>query len=377
MSIKILYVESSLKEYGGQKSLLDILLNLNTDKFKAILACSKGSETLKKAKDNGIESIELEMMSKSVNRKKSMVKDVLSSFNSSIKLFWLIRTKNIDLIHANTYKAGLISILPTKLARIPLIWHDRAPDSHGIFDRILFYSSNKIIANSNYIAKSRPYYYNKKVKIIYNAIECNESAVLQNKEDWRKKFKFSKNDFLIGTIGRITHTKGQHILIQATAKIIKKFPQIKILLIGDTFRPEDEKYKKELINLIKKLKLEGSVFLLGYQKNIYSLMKSLNITVVPSLVESFGRVIIESMAVKTSVIASRVGGIPEIIEDNQSGLLFPTNNADILVCKIQELLRDPKKCKRIAKEGHKRYKKYFSIEKMMNNIQMLYEKILI
>lgn len=188
-------------------------------------------------------------------------------------------------------------------------------------------------------------------EIIPNSVDPTVFNPQKRNPSFREAFQSTENDVLIGLVGRLDKAKGQSLLIKA-ASIIKDKSQnnFKVLLVGEETlnEPGILAYLKELT---QNLKLEDHIFFTGYQSNIPEIMASLDVTVMASDAETFGRVIIESMASKTAVIASRAGGVVDIIEDGINGLLFTPGDEKDLARQLDRLITDKTTRDRLAKAG--------------------------
>lgn len=183
-------------------------------------------------------------------------------------------------------------------------------------------------------------------------------------------------EFLIAKGSDINAKAMEDLIIEAAPKIIQEFPQVRFLIVGDCFRPEDKKYRIRLIELANSLCLQNYIIFTGHLDNVLEVISIFDISVVPSLSEPFGRVIIEAMGLEIPVVATNVGGIPEIIEDGISGILVPPRDENALATAILDLLEKPKKRKRIGQEGRKRFLKEFTMQKTIGRIERLYKDIL-
>ena len=175
-----------------------------------------------------------------------------------------------------------------------------------------------------------------KIKSIYSPRIYNEISFYEvEKDNARKELGIKPNEKMISLIGRLSGEKGHEILIKAAELIIKKRNDLKFVIIG-----EGELYGR-IINLIKEKKLNDYFILSGFKENIKKFIASSDLIIVPSGLEGMGSIIIESCALKKAVIASDVGGIPEIIVNNETGLLFKTGDFAELADKIIFLIDKP------------------------------------
>jgi glycosyltransferase involved in cell wall biosynthesis len=159
-------------------------------------------------------------------------------------------------------------------------------------------------------------------------------------------------------------------LIDGYAKIAKKFPNSKLVIVGDGNE------HKNLERQIKDLEIEQQAILIGRQKEIPKILKCSDIFVLPSRREAFGYVLLEAMVTHLPIIASQIGGIPEVVEDRKTGILFEPEDTESLSKAITSLLKDIQKRKQMGEAGHTRATQKFSAKVMAENYEKLYEKIL-
>jgi len=205
-----------------------------------------------------------------------------------------------------------------------------------------------------------------KIKVVYSGIDLEKFYPLDEKiiEAKKKEFGFYKGSKIIGTVGRLHREKGIDVLIRAFSNLTKRFDPIYLLIIGKG--PE----RKNLEQLTKDLGLEKKVLFLGYREDVSVLVNMMDIFVLPSVVrESFGIVIIEAMAAGKVVIASNLGGIPEIIKNNVNGFLIEPENEKQLSDLMSRILSDGNLKKKIEKNALRTVKEKFSKERMVKDLE--------
>jgi glycosyltransferase involved in cell wall biosynthesis len=204
----------------------------------------------------------------------------------------------------------------------------------------------------------------KKIEVIPNAIDVSL---------FEPKGQKAKNRLLY--VGRIEKYKGLHVLLKALKLV--HIP-VELLIIGPMSK--ESSYKQKIMSLIAELREKTShkVDYLGPKKfcELLSYYQSASIVVIPSLNESFGNVILESLACETPVIASSVGGIPEIVRNYENGILVPPNNYIKLAEAIQHLLKDEKLRQRLGKQGRNIVVDNFSIDVIAHKILYVYDRLL-
>jgi len=234
--------------------------------------------------------------------------------------------------------------------------------------------ADKIIAISNLIKKELeddlgiP---NNKIEVVYNGIDLEEFRVLDDKtiENEKKKYGFFKGSKIIGYTGRLHEEKGISILIEAFYQVSRRFDHLYLLLVGDG--PE----RKKLEIQVARLGLEKKVLFLGYKENVPLFLNLIDVFVLPSIIrESFGIVLTEAMACHKVVIASNLGGIPEIINSGIDGFLFEPGNDKELSDRLSQVLSDEKLMVDIGKSALERVKKHFSVNVMINRLEEVFSK---
>jgi len=185
-----------------------------------------------------------------------------------------------------------------------------------------------------------------------------------------------KAEYRIGIVGRITPIKGHAFFLQAIARVVRIFPKAKIWVVGDAPEGKPE-YREELKALIKKLDIERFVEFLGSRGDIPKIMSELDLLVLPSVgQEAFGRVIIEAGASGVPVIATRIGGAVDIVENEKTGLLVKPGDIMELVNSIIRLLKDRELAKNFAIGARKKVEKEYGLDRMTENTVKVYEESL-
>lgn len=350
---------------GGELSFFDLLANLDKERYEPFIVCPYSGTLVQKLEKNQYSVKIIEMPS---IRKLNVFK-IISGIKHLSK--W-IQQNQIKLIHANGSRCALYAVLAAKIAKVPIIWHVRILDKDPWLDPILSKLSNLIIVNSNAVkkrfAKSKKAF--SKTVVIYNGIDFKKLYSSSLSIDLRKDLSISSHDPVIGMIGRTDLYKDHETLLYSVKEVIKSIPKTKLLLIGD-----GEKYS-QIKKLSEELNISKSVYFLGVRDNIVDFYKALDVFVLSSKSEGFGRVLVEAMAIKRPVIGTNIGGIPEIIENNVSGILVPKNEPNELAQAILNLIQNPKFAKRLAYQAEKQVHERFCIDTHVKNVQQIYDSII-
>ena len=182
---------------------------------------------------------------------------------------------------------------------------------------------------------------------------------------------------MVAMVGRFDrHQKGHQYFIEAAKIANGKMPEVNFLIIGGTVNDEEKKFKRELQEKVKKLGISEKVIFTGFYPDLIYLLSNVTIVVIPSLYEAPSAVAMEASAMKRPVVASNVGGIPEVIIDGETGFLVPPKNPQAIAEKIIFLLKSPQIAKEMGEKGYQRVKENFTQEKLARNYEKAYEELI-
>jgi glycosyltransferase involved in cell wall biosynthesis len=174
----------------------------------------------------------------------------------------------------------------------------------------------------------------------------------------------------VGFVGRLESIKGPDVFIDMARFVASRVTDVRFLLIGDG------SLRLSLERKVKEWGLEGFVLFLGWQEDVVGYLEALDVLVMPSLNEGVGRAALEAQAVGVPVVASRVGGIPEVVRDNETGLLFAPGDPAACAEAVIALLEDDGKRRRFGAAGRAWVRENYSVEKMVRSFESLYRSVL-
>ena len=283
-----------------------------------------------------------------------------------IKLFLLrlgfhLKKNHFHLVLTNTVKAHLYGSLVAFFCSLPLVWrfHDiLSPDDFSpiLIKCIVFFGKvfpQKILAVSN---TTKDYLIQRglkdeKIEVILNGIDHKAFGIKGDCNAFREEFNLGTKAKVIGCVGRIVPHKGQKFFLLSIPQVIRAYPDIFFLIVGDVFHGEDA-YQKDLLKIVKENGLDEIVKFAGFRPDIGDVVKSLDILVFPSVApEAFPLTLLEAMGLGKPVIASNVGGVSEIVDDGETGLLVEPGRPDQIAEKILYLLSHPEEYVRIAQNA--------------------------
>lgn len=370
-AINIMQLRSTRIVGGPENQILAIAKRINATNFKTIVASFTAD---KDDKNKFVEAAER----MGIDATSIPIRGFFARFNV-FKLVSLLKQNNIKLLCAHDYRADVIGYLAARFVGIPIV-----AVSHGwtaqtfkvrfyeFIERSILRFMDKVIAVSD--AKSQeliklgvPQH---KVVTIHNVIDLDRFKNLSNTEDGKKYFGLSSNTKLVGTIGRLSIEKGQRYFLEAAAKVKEIYRDVKFVIVGDG--PEMENLKR----LAKRLNVAEEVIFTGWREDVGSLFSSLDIFVLPSLTEGLPTAVLEAFACSKPVVATHVGGVPEVVQHMKTGLLVPPRDSKKLAEAILFALRNPRIADSLGYQGHQLVCEKFSFEKIIGKVEEVYKSVL-
>jgi len=206
------------------------------------------------------------------------------------------------------------------------------------------------------------------IEVLYMGSDKPEMLNAHEVKSLKEELSFDEKSFNIGMVGRINEAKGQHLLIKAVDILVKEGLDAKAYFVGHAMK---ESYLEMLKRDVVERGLENNIYFLGFMKNPHHFYQVCDAVVLASKRETFGLVLIEAMQVGTAVVGADSGGVVEIIDDGQTGLLFESQNYESLAKTLKKLITNPELASSIAKSGQKKCDEMFSNElqfEKLNNI---------
>lgn len=306
--------------------------------------------------------------------------DPLHDCCAVVRLSLLLRRWRVAILHAHGSKAGLVGRLAGVLAGTPVRiltvhnsifyaeWPGYKKRFFALAENLLARSTNRIITVSEalrreYIAQER--LQPERVVTIYNGINPEEFRVGESRAVLRSRLGLPVDAQVVGTVARLAPQKGVRYLIEA-AGLLPPGRQPFFVIVGDgPLRAELERLAAAFAG--------GKFFFTGRREDLPALLNAFDLFVLPSLTEGFGLAALEAMAASLPVVATAVGGVPEVVVDGETGLLVPPRDAAALAAAIERLLGDPELAAKMGRAGRERVTKLFTIERMTSAVMALYE----
>jgi len=177
---------------------------------------------------------------------------------------------------------------------------------------------------------------------------------------------------VLGTVANLFPRKGYEVMLNAMPTLLTAFPQVHYVIVGTG----DTEYEARLRALTQKLGLGGHVHFAGFHDSVYPVLAAMDVYVHPALMEGFGIAVLEAMAMRKPVVATTTGGLPEIVQDGQTGLLVPPGEPNALAQAIVSLLQDSTRRVAMGRSGRSRVETLFTVEAMMDRLIAAYGLLL-
>jgi glycosyltransferase involved in cell wall biosynthesis len=344
----ILHVSHESECGGAEISLLELLGGLDRSRFRPVLVTSAEGPLAARAREARVPVHLIEM-----RRRLGWPAAVRS-------LARLARKEFAALVHANTLRAGYVtSFLPQ-----PRVWHVRDM-SYPWLARRACGRADRVIANSQATADTLGVP-GDKLRVVFNGVDprCFED------HDRALRGELDPDTVLVGILGRIDPLKGHEVLLDALARTGKN---VRLWIVGDVAFRRYEDYRASL-----EAKAPGDrVEFLGWRDDLPEVLAALDLVVQPSTKpEAFGRAAAEAQAAGLPVIASRIGGLPEVVEEGVTGMLVPPGDAGALGAAIDTLAQDPKRRRSMGAAGRERARQLFTRAAHARAIQSIFDELL-
>lgn len=295
-----------------------------------------------------------------------------------MKAMNIVKQNDIQLIESHGYKAHLVCAFLKLFMKLPWVAFSHGWTSEGIkmsmynfIDKRIIRFADRIIPVSENLRKRLRLGPRGEAKatVLPNAPDVVNH---ENISDLIGKFKCRLQDceLKIGVIGRLSPEKGQRYFVEAMRILSEQKCNIKALIVGDG--PDMEDLRK----LVNKLNLASKIIFCGYIENVAPIYEMVDVICIPSLSEGMPNVALEAMMSGKAVVATQVGGIPEVVLHNKTGLLVADKDPNGLAVALESLLLDPNLVKRLGAAGMNRVKTYFNSEARVQNLVRIYRSVI-
>ena len=375
--IKVLHIITNMPIGGAQDNTLSTIEGLDKERYDiSLMSGPKGDWKGRAQRIEGCKCIFINEMVREVH----LIKD----FIAFVKIFIALRRGKYDIVHTHSSKPGFYGRIAARLTLVPVIihtvhgfpFHDFMPDILRqfliILERFLSRISDRLITVSK-LNLQQALRLNltptEKLVNIYSGIDFSKFEKKFDLEKKRRDLNIPKNTKVIGFVGRLARQKGIEYFIRAMQTLLTQRVDILAIVVGDG----ELRWKSE--RLAEELGVTPFVKFLGFREDVPELLQLFDVYVLSSLWEGLGRALTEALYSRRPTVATAVAGVPELVRNQETGILVPPADPEALAEGIFYLLDNPDKRKKLAQNAHNLVKEEFSVEAMVRSIDVLYQEM--
>ena len=380
--IKVLRIIARLIIGGPSFHVINLNKGLNPQKFESLLVCGTENAGEQSLMDfvfsQGIKPVVISEMVAEASLKPCDVKALY-------KLYWMIRRERPDIVHTHTAKAGFLGRLAARLAKVPVIIHTyHGHILHGYYgplktnllrrmEKALAHITDCIIAVSAEVKRELVAYgVSSPERIIVIPLGLELEPFLNcaaRRGELRRELGIDDGALLVGIVGRIVPIKNHRLFLDASLMAANQNPQVRFVIVGDgPIRSEMQRYAYEL-------GIADRVIFAGWRRDLQRIYADLDVLVVSSINEGTPVSAIEAMAAGCPVVATCVGGLPDLITEGKTGLLVPSEDAKALATAIDSLLKNPRARRQMGQIARGIVRERFAAQRLISDMERLYQEL--
>jgi glycosyltransferase involved in cell wall biosynthesis len=364
----VLFIHGITEIGGAERELLVILDRMPRFGFHPMVACPERGPFVEELNRRGIEMRHAPMPPwrklLAYPRRASAIR----------RLRGVIAAERPALIHVNDIWWVPQTVRAAAGTEIPIVAHVRqeiepAKVRRYELDRLdLVFPVSRQILRSLEAGGVRP----ERLRTLYSGLDITKVPDSGEGPDIRRRFGIPDNAPLIGTVANLFPRKGYEVMLQALPVIRAAIPDVRYLIVGRG----DASYETMLRSLARAQGVEDCVRFGGFQESVFPCLAALDVYVHPAIMEGFGIAVLEAMATRKPVVATTAGGLPEIVQDGETGALVQPGDRDALARAVIQLLRNPSKRRELGEAGRLRVEQAFTVETMMDRLVEGYGAVL-
>jgi glycosyltransferase involved in cell wall biosynthesis len=361
--MKVLHLDSGMDWRGGQQQVYYLTKGLRKLGMEQHLAFRQGGALASRVQQANLPITTLPLTS-----------EVAPA--SIIQLAKIIKWVKPDIIHAHDSRTlGLAAVLRVFGEKAKLLAARRVafPIRTNPFWKFKYQKQvDRIIAVSSFIREqlTREGIDSLKIDVVRDGYEFDGMNSRWDRPKARGQWGFAIDEFIIGCIGQFTPEKGHEFLIKGFKRVWEICPRARLVLVGDGALRG--RYQK----MINQLGLGGRISLTGFVDDLGKIFPALDLFVFPSLHEGLGSILLMAMAYQVPICASRTGGIPELVIEEQTGFLFPPGDPEALAKTLVQALKNRALAQLMSDRAFRRVRTEFSVERMISETYQIYTKVL-
>ena len=355
--------------YGGGERYLELLFGrLDRTRYRAMLICPEPGPFVGRMKERGVET---------------HLVHLAPLFNPLAlwRLTRLLRQKRVTILQTHGARANFYGRIAGRLAGVPVIIstvHNSLKDYevrslrrwlYAFLLRLTLPLVHRIVcvseANRRDLIEECPAA-SAKAYTVYNGVDPSAFPSQLDRQTVRQKFGITQGPVLV-TIARLTEQKGHRYLMQALPRLLQTWPQLCCMFVGEG------ELRDALHHMAIDLGVEQACRFMEIREDIADILAAVDVVVLPSSSEGFPFVLLEALAMGCPVVASRVNGIPELIENQKTGLLVSPRDPHALMVAIREVLSNPTAASKMGAEGRAVVRERFTVDRMVANTTAIFD----
>jgi len=347
---------------GGQRQSLLLCQLLRKQNYPCFLIAQPNSPLALRAQEEGVPVITLRMRGE-------------VDLWAATRLAVILKRKKCQLIHYHDAHAVMLGAVAARLAKIPLRVLTRRVDFplHDNFLSRWKYQKNidVFIAVSTGVRDVlvKGGIGKEKIQVVPDGIDFTPYENNKEKNALRRELNFTPEDYVVGIVAHLADHKGHKYLIEAMSLLKDKLPKVRLIIVGEG------PLKLNLTQQVKNFNLEDAVFFLGFREDIPRILAALDLFVLSSHMEGLGSSLLEAMATRLPVVATRVGGIPDVVIHGKTGILVPARNPAALAEAIMSMYADRQRAAQMGQKGYEVVHQKFSAEAMASQVIEVYKRL--
>jgi glycosyltransferase involved in cell wall biosynthesis len=366
--MRVLFLDTSVTYGGGQEGLLTLVRALVAQGVEARVLAVRSGRLASRLETGLIPWCEWDLKSRERMGRRARTGEVVGLLVGASEIVRRLREGRTDLLHANTERAAMACAILPRSIRPPFVFHDRTLEKRAGLVRWIGRRSALVLAVSAAVAAKHVGKLGEPgARVVKEGIDLSRFSPLPPRSG-RERMVFA-------FVGRMSREKGPHIFAKAAREALRSGLDAEFAFYGESPGEGDADLDREVIGLASGGETAERFRMGGFHEDVAAVLREVDVVVLPSLREGLGMAAIEALARGRPVIASRVGGLPEVVVDGKNGLLVEAGSAEELARAMVRLASDPVLYARLAAGAPETVRRY-SVDGMTQSVISCYKEVL-